>query len=96
MFGQGKETEHNWAIREQAINNVRGMIKGGDVLERYYDTFMAHLKQFLERSLKTVSSYFTGPLPMTNLPAAAQFTHDSGSEHMFTVLRTRGRARNCI
>lgn len=34
------------------------MIKGGDVLERYRDAFMAHLKQFLEWSLKTVQVTF--------------------------------------
>lgn len=35
------------------------MVKSGDVLERYYDTFMANLKRFLDWSLKTVSLYFT-------------------------------------
>lgn len=72
------------------------MIKGGDVLERYYDMFMAHLKQFLERSLKTVSPYFTDLLVITDLLLAVQFTHDSGSEHMFVILRTRCCAGNRI
>ena len=72
------------------------MVKGGDVLERYHDTFMAHLKQFLEWSLKTVSSCTAGPLTITDLLLAGQFAHDSGSKHMFTVLRTRACARDRI
>lgn len=76
------------------------MIKGGDVLERYYDTFMAHLKQFLEWSIKTVSSYFTGLLVITDFLSAGQLTHNSGNEHMFIVLRTCGytgnRVRSCV
>jgi hypothetical protein len=68
------------------------MIKGGDVLERYHDTFMAHLKQFLEWSLKTVGPYFTGLLVVNDLLLAGQFAHNSGNEHMFTVLRARGCA----
>jgi hypothetical protein len=67
------------------------MIKGGDVLERFYDTFMAHLKQFLDWSLKTVGLYSTAPLITTDLLSVGQFTHDSGSEHLFIVFRARGR-----
>lgn len=53
---QGKETEHNWFAREQHILRVRGMLKG-DVHQRYFDAFMACLKQgFIQWSLKTVSS----------------------------------------
>jgi len=53
---EGKETEHNWAMREQAIQRVRGMIKG-EVHERYTDTFLSGLKNgFLNASLKTVTS----------------------------------------
>lgn len=66
------------------------MVKGGDVLERYYDTFMAHLKQFLEWSLKTVSPCFVDRPVITDSPLACQLTHDSGSEHLFPVHRTRG------
>ena len=72
------------------------MIKGGDVLDRYHDTFMAHLKQFLEWSLKTVSSRAPDLLAVTNVHLAGQFTHDGGSKHMFTVLRTRDCARDHI
>lgn len=53
---QGKESEHNWSAREQAIQRVRGMLKG-DVLERYPDTFLHGLKNgFMDASLKTVRS----------------------------------------
>lgn len=52
---QGKETEHNWAAREQAILRVRGMLKG-DVHLRYQDVFLASLKDgFMQWTLKTVS-----------------------------------------
>ncbi|KAI0771878.1 clasp N terminal-domain-containing protein [Trametes elegans] len=56
---EGKETEHNWMARDQAIQRVRGMLKG-DVLERYADTFMHGLKNgFMEASLKTLASLRT-------------------------------------
>ena len=58
---QGKETEHNWAIREQAIQRVRGMLKG-EVYERYTETFLHGLKNgFLDASLKTVSTILPQP-----------------------------------
>ncbi|OSC99183.1 hypothetical protein PYCCODRAFT_1480052 [Trametes coccinea BRFM310] len=56
---EGKETEHNWMGRDQAIQRVRGMLKG-DVLERYPDTFLHGLKNgFMEASLKTLASLRT-------------------------------------
>ncbi|THV03303.1 hypothetical protein K435DRAFT_651641 [Dendrothele bispora CBS 962.96] len=56
---EGKETEHNWAAREQAITRVRGMIKG-DVHQRYTDAFMACLKDgFMQWSLKALASLRT-------------------------------------
>lgn len=52
---QGRETEHNWAAREQSIIQVRGMLKG-DVHQRFPDVFLASLKDgFLQLTLKTVS-----------------------------------------
>ncbi|KAG6812660.1 hypothetical protein H0H92_001610 [Tricholoma furcatifolium] len=55
----GKETEHNWGAREQAILRVRGMLKG-DVHVRYLDPFLAALKEgFIQNSLKTVISLRT-------------------------------------
>ncbi|RDB23289.1 Protein STU1 [Hypsizygus marmoreus] len=56
---EGKETEHNWAAREQAILRVRGMLKG-DVQTRYTDTFLACLKEgFIVWSLKALASLRT-------------------------------------
>lgn len=53
---EGKETEHNWSTREQAIQRVRGMLKG-DAHTRYAETFYACLKEgFMQWSLKTVST----------------------------------------
>ncbi|KAK0242520.1 clasp N terminal-domain-containing protein [Armillaria nabsnona] len=56
---EGKETEHNWAARDQAITRVRGMLKG-DVHTRYHETFMACLKDgFIQWSIKTLISLRT-------------------------------------
>lgn len=53
-FQKGKETEHNWAARDQAIQRVRGMLKG-DVHIRYPEPFLAALKDgFISWSTKTV------------------------------------------
>ncbi|THG98554.1 hypothetical protein EW026_g3639 [Hermanssonia centrifuga] len=55
----GKETEHNWAAREQAIMRVRGMLKG-EVHERYPETFLQGLIQgFISASIKTLISLRT-------------------------------------
>ncbi|KZT12975.1 uncharacterized protein LAESUDRAFT_808469 [Laetiporus sulphureus 93-53] len=55
----GKETEHNWAPREQSIQRVRGMLKG-DVQERYAEAFLFGLKNgFITASLKTLASLRT-------------------------------------
>lgn len=52
---QGKETEHNWAAREQAIQLVRGMLKG-EVHVKYQEQFLTGLKDgFIMWSTKTVS-----------------------------------------
>ncbi|XP_006459874.1 hypothetical protein AGABI2DRAFT_184378 [Agaricus bisporus var. bisporus H97] len=56
---EGKETEHNWAAREQSILRVRGMLKG-DVHQRFPDVFMASLKDgFFQWTLKTLASLRT-------------------------------------
>ncbi|THH33792.1 hypothetical protein EUX98_g406 [Antrodiella citrinella] len=56
---EGKETEHNWAAREQAILRVRGMLKG-EVHERFTETFLLGLKQgFLDASIKASISLRT-------------------------------------
>ncbi|TFK56070.1 hypothetical protein OE88DRAFT_1692958 [Heliocybe sulcata] len=54
----GKETEHNWILRDRAITRVRGMIKA-EVYVQYSDTFFSHLKQFLNWSIKTLLSLRT-------------------------------------
>ncbi|KAF6762767.1 clasp N terminal-domain-containing protein [Ephemerocybe angulata] len=56
---EGKESEHNWAARDAAVQRVRGMIKG-DVHSRYAETFHACLKEgFIQWSLKTLASLRT-------------------------------------
>ncbi|KAI6105759.1 clasp N terminal-domain-containing protein [Pisolithus sp. B1] len=56
---EGKETEHNWAARERAIQRVRGMLKG-DIHTRYPDVFLQCLKDgFIQNSLKTLASLRT-------------------------------------
>ncbi|KAF9008682.1 clasp N terminal-domain-containing protein [Cyathus striatus] len=56
---EGKETEHNWALREQAVLRVRGMLKG-EVHTRYTEAFFAALKDsFAQWSLKTLASLRT-------------------------------------
>jgi len=52
---EGRESEHNWQLRERAVNRVRGMIKG-DIHTRFAEAFMEGLKAgFMSNTLKTVS-----------------------------------------
>jgi len=61
---QGKETEHNWAARERAIQLVRGMLKG-DVHNRYSEHFLISLKDgFIQWSLKTVIHFQFNSFPV--------------------------------
>ncbi|KAF8631147.1 hypothetical protein AX15_002493 [Amanita polypyramis BW_CC] len=56
---EGRETEHNWGARDQAITRVRGMLKGG-VYQRFSDAFITLLKEgFIQWSLKTLVSLRT-------------------------------------
>ncbi|KAG2013897.1 hypothetical protein CC2G_010761 [Coprinopsis cinerea AmutBmut pab1-1] len=56
---EGKETEHNWSVRDSSIQRVRGMLKG-DVHNRYPEVFFACLKDgFMQWSLKTLASLRT-------------------------------------
>ncbi|KZT72610.1 hypothetical protein DAEQUDRAFT_722772 [Daedalea quercina L-15889] len=56
---EGKETEHNWAPREQSVQRVRGMLKG-EVHARFHDAFLLGLKNgFINASLKTLASLRT-------------------------------------
>lgn len=53
---EGKETEHNWQLRDRAVSRVRGMLKG-EVHLRYTDVFMDGLRGgFMTNTLKTVST----------------------------------------
>ncbi|KAF8592524.1 hypothetical protein K439DRAFT_1400409 [Ramaria rubella] len=56
---EGRETEHNWLAREQAVIRIRGMIKG-DAHTRYPETFIAGLKNgVLDGTLKALASLRT-------------------------------------
>lgn len=51
---EGKETEHNWIMREKAIIKVRGMIKA-DIQKQYPQPLVSCLKAgFLANSVKAV------------------------------------------
>jgi CLIP-associating protein 1/2 len=74
---QGKETEHNWAARERAIQRVRGMLKG-DVHSRYSEQFLNSLKEFTQWSLKAVISFQVNLISDIYFPLASKFAYDSG------------------
>ncbi|KAG6833770.1 hypothetical protein H0H87_001202 [Tephrocybe sp. NHM501043] len=88
---EGKETEHNWSAREQAILRVRGMLKG-DVHIRYPDTFITVLKEgFIQWSLKTLASLRTTVSANTSslyvdLAAALGISMDPFCETLLTNL----------
>lgn len=68
IFSQGKETEHNWALRDQSIQRVRGMLKG-EAHIRFPEPFFLGLKEgFIQWSLKTVAS--------SHLSSEYNFTYD--------------------
>lgn len=56
---EGKESEHNWMIRDKSIARIRGMVKGG-VADKFLEPFMAGLKSVQEGILKTVSQAHHG------------------------------------
>lgn len=54
---QGKETEHNWGLREQDIIRIRGMLKG-EAHIKYQDAFIQGLRAgMLDNSFKAVSNF---------------------------------------
>ncbi|KAF9534422.1 clasp N terminal-domain-containing protein [Crepidotus variabilis] len=55
---EGRESEFNWLPRDNAIQRVRGMLKG-DVHNRFTEPFLASLKDFIQLSLKTLLSLRT-------------------------------------
>jgi hypothetical protein len=51
---EGRESEHNWQLRDKSVTRVRGMLKG-DVHLRFPEAFMEGLKSgYLTHTLKTV------------------------------------------
>lgn len=86
---EGKETEHNWSSREQAIQRVRGMLKG-DVQSRYPDTFYACLKEgFMQWSLKTVSEVYSSMYLRSLIPfqlASLRTTVATNTCHLYSEL----------
>jgi hypothetical protein len=88
MFPKGKETEHNWAARDQAIQRVRGMLKG-DVHIRYSEPFLAALKDgFISWSTKTVRNNNMHIEPHSNnyLISACKFANDRGGQYLPAIL----------
>ncbi|KIJ56519.1 hypothetical protein M422DRAFT_217939 [Sphaerobolus stellatus SS14] len=56
---EGRETEHNWLERDEAVKKIRGMLRG-DVFVRYPEPFLAGLKNgVLEATLKALASLRT-------------------------------------
>lgn len=53
---EGKETEHNWMVRDRSIARIRGMVKG-NVQERLVEPFLAGIKGVQDGITKTVSSF---------------------------------------
>lgn len=43
LIPQGKETEHNWTLREKSVIRLRGMLRG-QAHKEYQDAFLAGLK----------------------------------------------------
>lgn len=50
---EGKETEHNWMVRDRSVARIRGMLKGR-VQDNYLEGFLVGLKSVQEGVLKTV------------------------------------------
>lgn len=57
---EGKETEHNWMVRDKSIGRIRGMIKGGITDGEFLQSFLVALKNVLEGVLKTVGVLYRG------------------------------------
>ncbi|KAK4701818.1 hypothetical protein P7C70_g4410, partial [Phenoliferia sp. Uapishka_3] len=55
---EGKETEHNWMVRDRSVARIRGMLKG-KAHETFLDGFLASVKSVQEGILKTASSLRT-------------------------------------
>ncbi|KAK7743200.1 suppressor of tub2 mutation [Cytospora paraplurivora] len=64
MFGDmhgyfdGRESEHNWMLREQSINRLRRLMAGNAVSD-FHDPFLAGLRSLLDGIIKAVTSLRT-------------------------------------
>ncbi|KUI54979.1 Protein stu-1 [Cytospora mali] len=57
-YFDGRETEHNWMLREQSINKLRRLMAGNAVSD-YHDPFLAGLRSLLDGIIKAVTSLRT-------------------------------------
>lgn len=70
---EGKETEHNWQIREANVNRLRGMIKSNAHLQYTLD-FVSGLKSISDGLLKSLASLRT-----TSAVGACTFLQEAAS-----------------
>lgn len=57
-YFDGRESEHNWMLREQSINKLRRLIAGNAVSD-YHDPFLAGLRSLLDGIIKAITSLRT-------------------------------------
>ncbi|KAI3394217.1 hypothetical protein diail_3032 [Diaporthe ilicicola] len=54
----GRESEHNWMLREQSINKLRRLMAGNAVSD-YHDQFLAGMRGMLDGIIKAITSLRT-------------------------------------
>lgn len=57
-YFDGRESEHNWMLREQSINKLRRLMAGNAVSD-FHDPFLAGLRSLLDGIIKAVTSLRT-------------------------------------
>ncbi|KAL1854378.1 suppressor of tub2 mutation [Diaporthe australafricana] len=57
-YFDGRESEHNWMLREQSINKLRRLMAGNAVSD-YHDQFLAGMRTLLDGIIKAVTSLRT-------------------------------------
>ena len=57
-YFDGRESEHNWMLREQSINKLRRLMAGNAVSD-YHDPFLAGLRSLLDGIIKAITSLRT-------------------------------------
>ena len=101
MHHKGKESEHNWSLRDGAIQRVRGMLKG-EAHIRYSEAFYACLKEgFMQWSLKTVRVVQSAGVASDRvISTVSQSSNDGSHEHMLLVfgdvVAPRDRTRSLL